>query len=75
MEIQNDLNTIGEWVNKWKVIFNPLKVETLQVTLDHLSYNAHDFIFQNHTISNVYKHFGLIWNTTCHLEKSPINCQ
>ena len=65
MEIQNDLNIIGDWANKWKVKFNPLKSESLLVTLHHLSDNTHDFIFQNQTISNAqeHKHLGLIWNT------------
>ena len=53
MEIQNDLNIIGEWANMWKVKFNPLKSESLLVILNHLSDNTHDFIFQNQTISNV----------------------
>ena len=65
MEIQNDLNIIGDWANKWKVKFNPLKSESLLGTLNHLSDNTHDFIFQNQAISNVqeHKHLGLIWNT------------
>ena len=65
MEIQNDLNIIGDWANKWKVKFNPLKSESLLVTLNYLSDNTHDFIFQNQAIFNVqeHKHLGLIWNT------------
>ena len=64
LDIQNDLNTIQTWANKWQVTFNPIKSEALLVSLQPNRDNRHDFTFQNHLINNVneHKHLGLIWN-------------
>ena len=64
LDIQNDLNTIQTWANKWQVTFNPIKSEALLVSLRPNRDNRHDFTFQNHHINNVneHKHLGLIWN-------------
>ena len=63
-EIQADLNTIQTWANKWQVIFNPLKSESMLVSLRSNNETGRYFTFQNHAINKVdtNKHLGLIWN-------------
>ena len=59
-EIQDDLDTIQAWASKWKVIFNPLKSESMLVSLRRNTERG-----QNHVINNVdiHKHLGLTWNS------------
>ena len=63
---QHDLDTIEAWASKWQVIFNPLKSESLLVSLRRITENGRNFTFQNHVINNVHihEHFNsLTWNS------------
>ena len=64
-EVQHDLDTIEAWASKWQVIFNPLKSESMLVSLRRNTENGRNFTFQNHVINNVdiHKHLGLTWNS------------
>ena len=64
-EIQDDLDTIQAWASKWKVIFNPLKSESMLVSLRRNTERGQNFTFQNHVINNVdiHKHLGLTLNS------------
>ena len=31
-QLQNDLNTLDQWANKWRMVFNPSKCEYLKIT-------------------------------------------
>ena len=64
-EIQDDLDTIQAWASKWKVILNPLKSESMLVSLRRNTEWGQNFTFQNHVINNVdiHKHLGLTWNS------------
>ena len=63
--MQVDLNTIQTWANKWQVIFNPLKSESMLVSLRSNKGNGQNFTFQNHAINKVdtHKQLGLTWNS------------
>ena len=60
-ELQVDLDTIQTWADKWQVIFNPLKSESMLVLLRSNNGNGQTFTFQNHVIYKVdtHKHLGL----------------
>ena len=64
-EVQHDLDTIEAWASKWQVIFNPLRPESMLVSLRRNNENGRHFTFQNHVINNVdiHKHLGLTWNS------------
>ena len=64
-EVQHDRDTIEAWASKWQVIFNPLKSESMLVSLRRNTENGRNFTFQNHVINNVdiHKHLGLPWNS------------
>ena len=46
LEVQNDLDKIGDWANKWKVKFNPLKSESLLNSLNNQTNNRHNLYFK-----------------------------
>ena len=62
-QLQADLNTLEQWANRWRMVFNPLKCEYLKITnkLHSISTQYH---IQKHTIKEVThaKYLGVIIN-------------
>ena len=60
-QLQNDLITLEEWANKWRMIFNPSKCEYLKITNKIHPISTHYHI-QHHTIKEVShaKYLGII---------------
>ena len=40
-KLQDDLNRLQEWANKWQMTFHPLKCTILRIGKNHPAYNYH----------------------------------
>ena len=79
-QLQADLNTLEQWANRWRIVFNPSKCEYLKITnkLHSISTQYH---IQKHTIKEVThaKYLGVIidqhltWNEHTNYVTSKAN--
>ena len=60
-QLQADLNTLEQWVNRWRMVFDPSKCKYLKITDKLHSISAQHHI-QKHTIKEVShaKYLGVI---------------
>ena len=65
LDLQNDLNTIGNWAKRWKIKFNPLKSVSLLISRTTEVNDSTTYRFQNHDVKKVsdHTHLGLTWSS------------
>ena len=71
--LNNDLTTIKEWANKWKIQFNAQKTELLTLKRDNLPINP--LTFDNTVLNTLdsHKHLGLTLQADCKWDKHISN--
>jgi len=64
-QLNQDLNIISDWANRWLVSFNPQKTKSMVVTLKH-NLLCPPLSFNNHILEDAesHKHLGIELNTT-----------